>query len=435
MSIFIQIAAYRDSLLASTINDLISKAEDPISLKIVVCNQFHPQDEFNKEIDAYREDSRVKIIDVLYSESKGVCWARNLIQQQYNDEEYTLQIDSHMRFVEKWDRILIDMLEELRQKGIKKPVLTTYPPHFEPDDFTPTNTPPNRILLLGFHHEGIPFCWPDIIPNWNQQIEPLPARFFAGGFSFASGIICREVPHDPQLYFGGEEINIMLRAYTRGYDFFHPHKNITWHYYSRTKSPKHWDDHPKSVEAKLNKQAYYRLERLFDNKYNDTCDSWGVYGLGKERSLRDYEKYAGILLHEKKVQEFAFKNMPPPGLDIYVSEKEWAKSFFSHFNDTLKISTAGIKERDFTEIILSFSCNNEIVHQIFLSPEQIGAMFDAKTKNEYKIDVNFLAKSMPDSWMLSMHSSSKGWIKPVKANTVYLSKGLNKFSVNGCWVL
>ena len=46
---------------------------------------------------------RFKIIDIDYKDSQGVCWARNTIQQYYEDEEYTLQLDSHHRFVPNWD--------------------------------------------------------------------------------------------------------------------------------------------------------------------------------------------------------------------------------------------------------------------------------------------------------------------------------------------
>ena len=80
-NIFIQIAAYRDPELVPTLDSLFNKAKYPNNLKVVICNQYADEDTFN--LDKYRDDKRVRIIDVPYKEAKGVCWARNLIQQEY----------------------------------------------------------------------------------------------------------------------------------------------------------------------------------------------------------------------------------------------------------------------------------------------------------------------------------------------------------------
>ncbi len=72
--------------------------------------------------------------------------------------------------------------------------------------------------------------------------EPIPARFYSAHFAFTVGQFCKEVPHDPEYYFHGEEISIAVRAYTWGYDLFHPHKVIAWHEYTRKGRTKQWDD-------------------------------------------------------------------------------------------------------------------------------------------------------------------------------------------------
>jgi [Skp1-protein]-hydroxyproline N-acetylglucosaminyltransferase len=40
---------------------------------------------------------------VSYKEAKNAYYARFRMQKLYEDEEYYLQIDSHMRFVKGWD--------------------------------------------------------------------------------------------------------------------------------------------------------------------------------------------------------------------------------------------------------------------------------------------------------------------------------------------
>jgi hypothetical protein len=93
-----------------------------------------------------------------------------------------------------------------------------------------------------FTEDGSVSVLPAIMYNWKEINEPIPAHFYSAHFCFASGEFCLEVPHDPDLYFHGEEISITLRAYTKGYDLFHPHRIIVWHEYTRKNRVKHWDD-------------------------------------------------------------------------------------------------------------------------------------------------------------------------------------------------
>ena len=114
MNIFIQIASYRDPELLPTIKSCLDNAKNPQKLIFSIVRQFNTHDGFDN-LDEYKDDKRFKIIDIPHNESKGVCWARNLTQQQYNNEEYTLQIDSHMRFEKNWDEILISMIIQLQE--------------------------------------------------------------------------------------------------------------------------------------------------------------------------------------------------------------------------------------------------------------------------------------------------------------------------------
>ncbi len=95
MKIFIQIASYRDPQLVPTLKDMIANAKKPKNLVFAIARQFNETDGFDN-LDEYRNDKRFKILDIPYQEAQGVCWARNLTQQLYDGETYTLQIDSHM---------------------------------------------------------------------------------------------------------------------------------------------------------------------------------------------------------------------------------------------------------------------------------------------------------------------------------------------------
>ena len=97
-SIFVQIASYRDPELVPTIKNLIEQAAHPERLKICIAHQYSEEDEWDN-LDQFASDGRFIVIQIPHNESQGVCWARNQIQQHYKSEDYTLQIDSHHRFV------------------------------------------------------------------------------------------------------------------------------------------------------------------------------------------------------------------------------------------------------------------------------------------------------------------------------------------------
>ena len=132
-TIFVQIASYRDPQLIPTLENMIQNAKFPENLRFGICRQYSPEDGFD-DLTQYKKDKRFNILDVLHEYSNGVCWARNQVQQLYNGEKYTMQIDSHMRFAENWDETFVGMIEQLQEMGIPKPLLTGYVSSFDPEN-------------------------------------------------------------------------------------------------------------------------------------------------------------------------------------------------------------------------------------------------------------------------------------------------------------
>ena len=118
--IFIQIASYRDPQLIPTIKDCLAKAKNPKNLVFSIAWQ-HAEEDVWDNLDEYMFDKRFKIVDIDYRTSQGACWARNELQKNYDGEEYTLQLDSHHRFVENWDEECIKMIKHLQNKNTQKP--------------------------------------------------------------------------------------------------------------------------------------------------------------------------------------------------------------------------------------------------------------------------------------------------------------------------
>jgi len=165
-TIFIQIASYRDPELLKTLDDCISNAEFPENLRFGICWQHSEEDEWDN-IDRYKNDPRFSILDINYKDSTGACWARNSIQQLYQGETYTFQLDSHHRFIKNWDTELISMLKSLQAKGHAKPLITSYISSYDPVTYPEGKTEVPWLMNFDrFTPEGVIFFLPATIPGW-----------------------------------------------------------------------------------------------------------------------------------------------------------------------------------------------------------------------------------------------------------------------------
>lgn len=289
-TIFIQIASYKDPELKPTIQNLLENADNPQNITIGICWQH----DSNENLDQYLNNPQFKIIDVNWRESKGVGWARNLVQNLYSNEKYVLQLDSHHRFIKRWDTELIYMFKNLQADGSMKPIITTYAAVYDPENpLIYTDSRPFKMIASEFTSEGILLFHPTEINNYKKLTKPIKARFVSGHFYFTFGIHCLECKYDPNIYFHGEEISLSVRSYTHGYDLFHPHKLILWHNYNRNNRIKHWDDHVNENNVEL---AWYERDRVSKNIVYDllTTKKNNEFGFGSVRTLEDYEKYASI---------------------------------------------------------------------------------------------------------------------------------------------
>lgn len=409
-TIFIQIASYKDPQLIPTIDDCIQNAKHPKNLRF--CIAWQRGDEEN--IDKYKNDSRFTILDIPYKESKGACWARNKIQKNYNGEKYTLQLDSHHRFIKNWDEELINMLEGLRSDGYSKPLLTSYIPSFDPEnDPQKREQSPWRMDFDRFTPEGVVFFLPASIPDFKSLTKPVKSRFYSAHFCFTDGIFCKEVPHDPEYYFHGEEISIAVRAYTHGYDLFHPHKIIAWHEYTRKGRTKHWDDHQKWWES--NQKCHKRNRILFGMEKNEENLDFGIYGFGKKRTLEDYEKYAGISFKKRAVQQYTLDKNYPPNL-TYPNQEAYEDSFLKIFRHCIDIQYSQVPEKDYEFWVVAF--HNEAGDTIFrkdANKDEINRMM--RDPDKYcKIWREFNAESVPKKWVVWPFSTSKKWCDQISGN-------------------
>jgi len=336
--IFVAIAAYTDPELPRTLRDALETARRPDRLRFGICWQADPK--VPVPLEAFRRDPRFRFVDTTIYESQGGPWARNIAQSLWRGEPYTMQIDSHMKLEPEWDARLIDMLEELPSD---KPLLSMNAPLFWYD-------------AAGLLHKRLDMGVPTTkVGGWEASSHWAPwfdfgppntqnhgrTRFVNGNFAFTRGVWNVEVPQDPGQYYWGEEINVTIRSFTWGYEFFLPTEPVAWHMLHRHGPPRrHWE-HGEEVVQRRNAEAYSRLDRLLASH---DAPLPGPYGFGRARTLRDYEIYAGFDFRAKRAHPDVFTGANPTPVTIRC-EADWSRCItFAEFAAGAAPSTVGISQ-------------------------------------------------------------------------------------------
>lgn len=328
MKIFISIASYQDPMLEATIKSAYSNSENPENLIFGICDQSSEGIDISS-LD-FADQIKYEHIDPLYSE--GPCWARYKIQKNFNNEDFYLQIDSHMQFEMGWDTYLIKYITKIRDINSPEhqlPIITCYPrsfeiSNFEKGEFILNNSDLNTHTIA--YREDSMF----MKNNYSRQIGSIASSnishgyLIAAGFLFSTKEFVKQVPYDPEFYFYGEELSVMLRAFTRGFGIFHLPAVPIFHLYRdiiEVKRKLHWDeseDNNREIKwHQREEKSIHRLNELINNKIN------GVFGLGDKRTIKDYEYLSGVDLINKEVKdkEKAFTGK-------FVSSLPWDKTIF-----------------------------------------------------------------------------------------------------------
>jgi hypothetical protein len=407
-TIFIQIASYRDPELCPTILDCIANAAKPDNLHFCVGWQHGDEETLDfKALEAAK--ANLFIINVPYMEARGACWIRRRIQDQYNGEKYTLQLDSHHRFSKNWDTQLIKMLKGLKKAGSKKPLLTAYLPSYDPIPYPQgVANEPWYINYDRFQPEGPIFLKPSTIKDWQTLTAPVPSRGLSGHFIFTQGKFCREVPYDDQLYFHGEEISMAVRAFTHGYDLFHPHKVILWHQYTREGQKKHWDDH--NTWGKSNEDSYRRFKVLFGiDGVDQTSIDFKECGFGTTRTLADFERYAGVEFKTRKFHKDVLAEIHPP--IKYVDEETFQKELCHRFKHCIDIHKPSLPLKDYDNWCVVFKDkDNKDLYRKDVNEPEINVLLNSDPKDQFvHIWREFDILEKPYKWTVWPHSKSKEW--------------------------
>lgn len=324
-SIFVSIASYRDPECVNTLIDLFLKAKYPGRVFVGICQQNADEDVdcMDEVLEPFADN--IRVIRISHFDAQGPMYARAIIEQSlYYGEMFYLQIDSHMLFTQDWDVICIN---QLAMCPSERPILTTYPNDFDritrrhvilPNGLKqPIGSVTPTFIRFREFHDRLGFVEQE---KENFHIEPQlpqPSLFWAAGFSFTLGELISQVPYDPNcpFLFVGEEMGMSMRYFTHGWDFFAPGVNIVYHLMKRTYRNTFWeqvyqkncvvDDKTRMARKQQEAFAVTRTTDLVQGKlaFNDP------YGLGQERSIRDWENFTGVSIYNKVASKRSFSGL------------------------------------------------------------------------------------------------------------------------------
>jgi len=258
-----------------------------------------------------------------------------------------------------------------------------------------------------FTPEGVVFFKPSTVPDWETRTMPIKGRFYSAHFAFTVGKFCNEVPHDPRYYFHGEEITIGVRAFTHGYDIFHPHRIVAYHEFSRDYRPdKHWDTY--TEWGKHNAETYSLMKGLLgiDGESCSDAEKYGKYGLGNKRSIEDWQIFAGVNFSNRNVQQETIDGCIPPN----DPDGNWS-NFYKH---CLNIDKDKIPQDNIEYIAVALHDKDDnTLYRKDISGEELNTILSGDVIN---IWVEGEVATIPDYYVVWPYSTIDGWCERLTGN-------------------
>ena len=238
-SVFLSIATYRDESCLNTMTWAYEKAKNPDKLNVGIvqqncmenclgglvdgkaqstppdpdCHKLFCESEIGKQHCAA---GRIRALHINEDESLGPYAARYFGSKLWYGEQWYIQMDAHMTFLQDWDAVSINMMKKAPSD---KPVMSHYPPHDTNDlEADRRNGIVNRLCGAYFADSGLE---EQIIrlggyggDAFGPYIDtPRFAPYTGAGYFVAPSTFLHEVPFDPFLpwIFMGEEIIMSSR--------------------------------------------------------------------------------------------------------------------------------------------------------------------------------------------------------------------------------
>lgn len=332
-SIFVSIASFLDKDIIETIKSCLNKAKYPNNITIGICLQYDFKDNF---LSDYENNPKIKFKNIHYSKAQGPTYARYLITQLIDDEDFFLQIDAHTRFYDNWDELAIKCYKECNDE---KAIITNFPISFEymnKSDTYPLNKTSKKWEELSYNN-----IWQGFGNKSDKVFKPIkPEKTYviSAALVFGPTKFLKEVPYDPLILFGYhklEQVFYSARLYTNGWNLYCPTKHILSTYYGHKDK---YDSLGNLIKCPYNgniaNQSWYRALYYYGLKkiqdiHVDFRKDIEKYGLGFKRSIEDYFKCNNIIGPIEKLK-----------LGLSYKQGKWIGSNKYNFYDYIEIGTS-----------------------------------------------------------------------------------------------
>ena len=377
--IFISVACFMDRDIICTIGDCLDKAEHPENIVFGICFQHDPNDNF---LSDYEGLPRIRIHKMHWKEAKGPAYARGIIYDLFQDEDYFFQIDCHTRFFNKWDTKIKDCFKECKKIN-SRCVISHYPvniTNIKGDLSTIVNITTVRCIDINY---GIK------THGRNISLKDCPKKSWgtSAAMLFFDKQAYYDIPFDKEIYNGlqfEEQVVIAARYWTAGYDIFTPSQHIISTEYM-TSAARQSVCPP--CDGNKKRETYDRLCHIMKLKYNEKYLNCSNNYLGKERTIENYYKMLGIYDKVKKV----FSNNYLDEMENYIDRKYKLK--YNSLNDlkpsidSIIINTKNnLKQIETIETILK---NIDLNYIVFNNNPIDSVAYDELVKNEVLMIDNY----------------------------------------------
>jgi hypothetical protein len=260
-TIFVQLASCEERFLELTVRSALAKAKYPQNIYFGIFNNILKQEHSLLNNDFITKNDQIFYAELFTGVPMGVGFGRmNASLLQFKDFDYMLQVDAHTLFPNNWDDQVISIFNQIHEETKieeDKIVLSGVPPiiwsydendlnkivspnpetntffeidpfdlekHFE-DSIKNGLTVPQIIYdgkqneVLFENHIGYPVTYGGAKREEGNYQE---INCIFGSFMFSKANINREVLHDPEDIFNGDQTNYEIRLLSRGYKIFCP---------------------------------------------------------------------------------------------------------------------------------------------------------------------------------------------------------------------
>jgi hypothetical protein len=293
-SIYVSIASYRDVDLINTVLSAYNNAVYKDNLYFSI---------YSQESDAEHVDlsfipaNQMAHICVPHETALGPCYARHMANTYLtSDFDFFIQVDSHSRFEQGWDMLLLHKYEEASVNKWGSRIILSAPCSIlnvslneETNQYEDTELVNLLSSYSAVWDEGERVITGDP-GDYEGDSYGQEVFYICAGFLFCPAKLMLEVPYDPNLYFWGEESTLAIRAYTRGIKIISPPISVIYSNFNRhsTNRPLHWEDN-ESAYSTLNKTSKVRAGAILSGK------PWfGVYGIDSRVLYEEYQQKTGL---------------------------------------------------------------------------------------------------------------------------------------------